>query len=530
MQEDGHCWATCCPHRFEGHSQCGWDPSEPDATTYKGCDASCEEHGSQEDVFKRVAASAKAQSLPGPHNVLYMNSVYLWPFDAASQYGADAMVTDTAGQPHEENCDPVRPVLENQRMLEVLAGQKGVSNWSVCGGQGIYPSYFFDFGKPKGASSWLDIIQKHIVDGAADGVYCDCCGMVPFHCQENGTCIAKRNGHTKSVNEAVTQEVVDKYTAGKQKTLARAVAMVTNATGNAGTFYNKVNNGPTEGLGNIVWVKIAPPPHLHQLINSTRAKGSYLVVGGSNSYSNPKTETLPSGQNISDGRSLERCNDDTVAQFLLGLEPGAYLLCNGWDSRFGRKLGAPLGPPTQAGVLWSRSFESGVVAKWDTATEKGSIAWPGVPPPPPGPPSPSPGPKPNPGPACPGHKCPPVPASNFKGCFIDHVHGKCDLPHVPVHSTGHCKPDAAEATAGTEKTQFPPGGDSVERCNSLCAPLGYKYFGLQAGHACFCGNTYGSFGKAKNPSSCHVKCQANTSEVCGGLDYNSVYEVESVYE
>ena len=98
MQEDGHCWETCCPNRFEAGSQCGWKPGEPDATTYKGCDASCEEHGSQEDVFKRVAASAKAQGVRGPHNVLYMNSVYLWPFDAASALGTDAMVNLTFTQ------------------------------------------------------------------------------------------------------------------------------------------------------------------------------------------------------------------------------------------------------------------------------------------------------------------------------------------------------------------------------------------------------------------------------------------------
>ena len=491
MQEDGHCWASCCPDRFGKGSQCGWKPGDPVATTYPGCNASCEEHGSQEDVFKRVMASAEAQGLPGPHNVLYMNSVYLWPFDAASQFGADAMVCDTTGKPHEENCDP-----------------------------GIYPSYFFDFGKPKGASSWLDIIRKHIVDGVADGVYCDCCGMVPFHCMENGTCIAKRNGHTRSVNEVVTQEVVDRYTAGKQKTLAEAVRMVTNASGNAGTFYNKVDNGPTKGLGNIVWVGISPPPHLHELINATRATGSYAVVGGSNSYSNPKLETLPSGQNISDGRSLQRCDDNTVAQFLLGLEPGAYLLCNGWDSRFGRKLGSPLGPPTQAGALWERSFASGVVATWDTTAHKGSITWPGVSPPPPGPPQPPPTPPGPSQPPCPGPQCPDVPASNLVGCYIDHVHGVCDLPHLPAHSTGHCKPVDA-----LMDRQFPPGGDSVERCNSLCAPLGYKYFGVQAGHACFCGNSYGRFGAAKDKGSCHVKCQANASEVCGGADFNSVYKV-----
>ena len=106
MQEDGHCWTKCCPKRFGAGSQCGWDVGDPDATTYAGCNASCAEHESQEDVFKRIAASAEKQGLRGPHAVLYMNSVYLWPFDAAAALGADAMVTDINGKPHEESCDP----------------------------------------------------------------------------------------------------------------------------------------------------------------------------------------------------------------------------------------------------------------------------------------------------------------------------------------------------------------------------------------------------------------------------------------
>lgn len=478
---------------------------DPDATTYKGCDATCEEHGSQEDVFKRIVASAAAQGLPGPHNVLYMNSVYLWPFDAASALGTSAMVTDVHGKPHEENCDP-----------------------------GIFPSYFFDFGKPAGAKSWLDIIRKHIVQSnVTDGVYCDCCGMVPFHCDgesENATCFAKRNGKTMSTNEVVTPATVDAYTRRKQATLAEAVRLVTNASGNAGTFYNKVNHGPTKGLGNIEWIKVGPPPQLHAVIKAQTDHGGYVVVGGSNAYSNPKQETTPAGQNISDGRSLQRCPDNMVAQFLLGLEPGAYLLCNGWDSRFGRPLGKPLGPPVLLnGSLWSRSFRSGVVATWDLGKKSGRISWPGVgpPSPTPHPPAPSPAPPP-PSAACPGPECPPVPASNFKGCYIDHVHGKCDLPHIPPHGNGHCKKTMAAARWQTEHSQFAPGGDSVERCNSLCAPLGYKYFGLQAGHACFCGNSFGSMGAAPHESDCSARCRANQTEICGGADFNSVYEVVQV--
>jgi hypothetical protein len=510
MQEDGHCWETCCPFRFNGtHSQCGWSATDPDATSYTGCDASCAEHGSQEDVFKRIAASAQQQGLAGPHAVLYMNAVYLWPFDAASALGAAAMVTDVNGKPHEESCDP-----------------------------GIFPSYFFDFGKPAGSKAWLDIIRTHIVDGAADGVYVDCDPLIPFHCSGNGTCQAKRNGKTKSTNEQVTQTTVDAYIKGKNATLQEAFRLVSSG-GNNGTFYNKgapsnmsfeacVNRQGSEGdcSGNIIWIKILPPPRLHESIVANMASGKpYVVVGGANSYSNPKFESLPSGQNISDGQSLKYCSDDVLAQFLLAVEPGAYLLCNGWDTRFGRPLGHPTGPAASSGHVWSRSFKSGVVATWNTNTNKGSITWPGVPTPPPTPvppPSPAPGPEPK----CPGPKCPPVPKSNYKGCYVDKVKGKCDLPVVPPHGTGHCN-KAANLGAPAPLVLLPVLGPetelmSVEQCNALCSPLGYKYFGLQAGHACFCGNSYGSMGKAA-AHDCNVTCRGDGSETCGGPDRNSVY-------
>lgn len=41
------------------------------------------------------------------------------------------------------------------------------------------------------------------------------------------------------------------------------------------------------------------------------------------------------------------------------------------------------------------------------------------------------GPNPDPKPSiCPGVQCPHVPASNAKGCYIDHTDGLCDLPYV----------------------------------------------------------------------------------------------------
>eukprot|EP01043_Picozoa_sp_COSAG02_P054576 COSAG02_NODE_6199_length_3735_cov_2.553630_8_plen_98_part_01 len=45
------------------------------------------------------------------------------------------------------------------------------------------------------------------------------------------------------------------------------------------------------------------------------------------------------------------------------------------------------------------------------------------------------------------------------------------------------------------ESSWPGAPDSVERCNQLCLSTGvaFKYFGMQAGHACFCGMDYGAF-------------------------------------
>ena len=138
-----------------------------------------------------------------------------------------------------------------------------------------------------------------MVEGAADGVYCDCCGLVPFECTGNGACTAKRNGKKKSINQQVTQANVDAHVKGKNTTLHEAIRLVTAADGNNGTFFNKVSNKEFINKGNISWLGgVKPPPHLRRIVRANRAKGSYVVVGGSNHYSNPKLKTLPTGQNI----------------------------------------------------------------------------------------------------------------------------------------------------------------------------------------------------------------------------------------
>ena len=70
------------------------------------------------------------------------------------------------------------------------------------------------------------------------------------------------NGKTKSINKQVTQATVDAHVKGKNATIHEAIKMVTDASGNHGTFYNKVRNKLFKHKDNIDWVKAASPPHL----------------------------------------------------------------------------------------------------------------------------------------------------------------------------------------------------------------------------------------------------------------------------
>jgi hypothetical protein len=155
MQEDGSCWAKCCPNRFKSGSQCGWTTSDAPATSLPGCDATCSQHDAQSHTFERIQSSAHRQGLRAPHSVLYVNSVYLWPFDAASARGDDLRVLDVHGAPHMETCARRLPIDQ----AGPAAGRACVTP-SPCvraacpcvsaGDPGIYPSYFWDFSRSAG--------------------------------------------------------------------------------------------------------------------------------------------------------------------------------------------------------------------------------------------------------------------------------------------------------------------------------------------------------------------------------------------
>ncbi|SFV58141.1 hypothetical protein MNB_SM-7-1303 [hydrothermal vent metagenome] len=60
-------------------------------------------------------------------------------------------------------------------------------------------------------------------------------------------------------------------------------------------------------------------------------------------------------------------------------------------------------------------------------------------------------------------------------------------------------------------------------CATLCKKKGFSYMGLQYSSYCFCGNSFGKYGKATN---CDMPCSGEKDKVCGGSWANSIYELE----
>lgn len=344
MQEDGPCWLKCCPNAtLGGPGQCG-AVSPHNASALPGCDSSCDQHGTQSALFGRVKAAAAKEGRRSPHCMLYMNTVYLWPFDAADSQGDAIRVLDIHGQPHMETCDP-----------------------------GIFPSYFFDYGKPAGQRAWLDIVSKNVVNGNADGVYADCYATNPLRCSKdatNDTCTARRNGKVLSLNEEVTRDQHNAYQEGMEKTMLEAFKLV----GPDGSFYSKDVNPskPPPFGGNLVFVDNGfrhsglDPAQLIDTVSAAKKAYKYVIVGSGNGFSDPhhNPESL-----------VSHCDDNKIAAFLLALEPGCFALCNGWDPLYARPLGQPLGKAVHnnATQTWSRSFTGGTSVSWTNG--KGTVHW-----------------------------------------------------------------------------------------------------------------------------------------------------------
>ena len=369
MQEDGECWKKCCPHQTgpnacQSRSLPGNGVPIYNASTFPGCDPSCDQHGTQDAVLARVRAAAAAAGRPAPHTVLYMNSVYDWPYDAAHAGGNAVDLLDVNGVPHAEQCDP-----------------------------GIYPSFFLDYSRPAGRAAFLHAVEKYILNGTADGVYLDNFDEVPLHCStDNTSCIAHRNGRPDEASVVTHQQVVG-YTRGKHQVLRQATQLVAAGTGGMFTAktWNTNESHDPYGANTALIGRGAFTGSVQDLIDTVQQtlfgsgyRYGMVMHGLSPEALDPKLWPPPS-----------RCSEYDLVSFLMAVprpteDHALFLQCCGWDDRFDRPLGNPLGPPqTGTDGIMRRSFEAGVNVTWNTTcapwnsahckATSGGISWPGLP-------------------------------------------------------------------------------------------------------------------------------------------------------
>lgn len=349
MQRDGECWQKCCPNMTRG-GECN-TPLGFNSSTLPGCNPTCNQHGTQTEVHARIKADALAKGRPVPHFMLYANSVYNWPFDAELASGVENVaVLDIHGVPHAEKCDP-----------------------------GIYPSYFFDFGREAGREAFLSTFRKYIANTstATDGVMLDCFNEDPLNCNKNGTCIAQRNHWipgNKQFESIVTKSQVDAYSSGKEKTLKQATAIV--AAGAGGMFTAKLwqTQKSHDPYG-------ANTAYFTQGMSHFQKDPQNLIAHFDAIYdvSGYKYLIWRAAVDASPGRAPDdlesKCDAFTLGSFLLALRPGCYLLCQGWSDDFNKALGSPNGPAVMEGNILSRTFASGTSVSWKKGSEIVDIKW-----------------------------------------------------------------------------------------------------------------------------------------------------------
>ena len=85
-----------------------------------------------------------------------------------------------------------------------------------------------------------------------------------------------------------------------------------------------------------------------------------------------------------------------------------------------------------------------------------------------------------------------------------------------------CYKDNKDYDLPTCATKQMSTSDALVECGTLCE--GYKFFALENGKECRCGDAYGKYAKSTEPSKdCGMPCKNDPSMTCGGFWFESVY-------
>ncbi len=118
---------------------------------------------------------------------------------------------------------------------------------------------------------------------------------------------------------------------------------------------------------------------------------------------------------------------------------------------------------------------------------------------------------------------------NCGGAWANAVYRAIESTPVP-QAEGYlgCYKDQGESfgTGGRDLGGLITQSDRMtpQLCMTTCAVKGFRYAGVQAGRACFCGE---SFGRSGSSSACNTPCAGDPDQTCGGPWANDVYALHA---
>ena len=309
---EGPCWYEC-------YANLTMNPPVP-------CQPSC---GAENYQLKTITRAKAAN--PKLSAVFYLNTLYDFPF------------LELHGKFMEANAD----VVDVKGKLVAFKNDNGMPNINV-----------FDFSQKVGRDLWIGFVKNLTDTGVVDGLFDDKHNILAMW-NETGSfwqiCEWGTGKGTWDVScGIISNETATKYNSGKPQVL-NAIHEMFGSTGVV--FFN------TTRMMGMKLSDIKSPLHFAQDIQTGLSTYPYCWI---------QTRDLINGDCTSTKSS---CSEDEIAMFLLGVERGAILGCNGWDEQFSKPLGDPLGPAVQKGDQVERHFKSGTYVTWNLANKSGKVVW-----------------------------------------------------------------------------------------------------------------------------------------------------------
>lgn len=312
---EGPCWYEC-------YANLTMNPPVP-------CQSSCGAENYQMDTIKRAKTAN-----PNLAAVFYLNTLYDFPFLAL----------------HGKFLQAKADIVDINGTLVAFKNDNGMPDINI-----------FNLGQETGHDMWIDFVQNLKDSGYVDGLFPDKHNILASWNESSKfwqICEwgqgAKSSEHWNISCGAISEEVAKSYNTAKPKVIEKLYEIF---APDGFLFYSNITDFINSG-------KVKSPMEFIRLVQNSLSSHQYAYIHSRDLMDKNCSNSIDS-----------ICTTDEIALFLLAVEKGAILGCNGWDDQFSKPLGEPLGPAVQKGEQLERHFKSGTYVTWDLSKNSGKVFW-----------------------------------------------------------------------------------------------------------------------------------------------------------